>query len=516
MFNILLEKYGLKELNILNKGASIEEWEQFENKISIELPIDFKELYENHNGERKNSDGIFLSFRLMTLDECFKEWELLKNSAYNIISYKPNKILEGKYQERWIPFAEDWGGSFFAVDLTPGIEGGYGQVITIDRQGDISYVIANNIKELIEKIYIAFEDGSVIIDRNCEEGIIKWKNGHFYNNVTEFVEDYKGNEEVVVDGFWKDFYKDYINKNKVPMKILLTTTNVFIKNSNDYESISLDIFKYLKNLKELVIHNESIRSFEPLKELKSLHSIVIGADNFKDSDINYLTGMNNLKQLTLTRIGLKDLSNLKGIKKLESLRINELKELNINTLRSLSYIKKLEIVGSLKDEEESNHKTLFSKLKSFIENKIIQEEYLDLDFLQEFRNLEEIEISNCRIKNLKFIEKLQQLKVIKIEKVQYGENYNLINEEVFNNFNNLKELRYAVNNFKNIENCKNLENISIDIKNYKNLDVLRTLNVRSVTVENCNSKEELKNMIRLIEKYTNLSSYSYSQNWEDD
>lgn len=86
----------------------------------------------------------------------------------------------------WLPIAGDGGGSFLAMDLAPDTEGNIGQIITLDRESNISYVIAASFRELLlDVIPREFANGNFNVNDEEELEVFEWIDGHYFNHIKE-------------------------------------------------------------------------------------------------------------------------------------------------------------------------------------------------------------------------------------------------------------------------------------------------------------------------------------------
>lgn len=130
---------GIKELNA---GASKTEIDEFEEKINVQLPDDFKDSLQIYNGEIELSDG----YKFLTIGQILKTALMMKElqEQGRFSTYKPKESAIGLIQNswwnrKWIPFAEDGEGNLVCIDLHPGKNGKQGQIIYWERvEGPIS------------------------------------------------------------------------------------------------------------------------------------------------------------------------------------------------------------------------------------------------------------------------------------------------------------------------------------------------------------------------------------------
>lgn len=71
---------------------------------------------------------------------------------------------------RWVPFGDEGGGNFVAVDLAPGAGGVVGQVINIGRDQHVRFVLADDVAEFVALLYELGVAGVVeVIEGESEE-----------------------------------------------------------------------------------------------------------------------------------------------------------------------------------------------------------------------------------------------------------------------------------------------------------------------------------------------------------
>ncbi|MFF2092141.1 SMI1/KNR4 family protein [Paenibacillus sp. NPDC058174] len=172
-------------------------------------------------------------------------------SAYDIISSKPDVIKDGNYRERWIPFAEDGGGSYLAIELDPGKKGVYGQIITIDHNSDFSYVIAESLGHFFEFIDSSLRNSSIGISEEDDVIILSRESGSLLDDILVLTKmDTKENNLIPVSGFWEEYFKDDVENGFVSSKTLAKERMVFIRadQAQKYGSLSLDILTHMVNL----------------------------------------------------------------------------------------------------------------------------------------------------------------------------------------------------------------------------------------------------------------------------
>lgn len=470
---------------LLNPAADNAKIDKLESISSKKIPEDFRKLYLSHNGEGKKIFGLMAGFRWMDIDSVIREWSSLQESAYDITSDKVGLIEEGNFKKGWIPFAEDCGGSFLVMDLEPGVKGNYGQIITIDRNLDISYVISESLSMFFEFIENSLKEGKLNTFQDESIKVIQWKNGHLFDDIMTLTGKTAEKSTVPISGFWAEYFKNDIVDQSISTEILSQKTMIFMDNdiAKKFGEISLDILKNMINLKELIIHADEVRSFEPLKDISSLKKLVIGSKSFKDSDLEYITNIEELKELTLVKLKLSDIHILKQIKTLKTLRLRKIDVSNINSIGYLKQLKEL----SLEDMKTG-----------------------DLSYISELNKLTKLELKKINIPNLRFLKNLKKLTAFETDRKAVDE-YNIGN---FKEMEKLKELIYPIRDMKIIKNCINLRTIGVDASKLENLEYIRGLNITSITIFNATSEENAQAVVSEFKKYCKLQSYGWQQTWK--
>lgn len=170
-----------------NGPASEDELQELQDVIGTALPEKFIEFYKAADGEA-DSIGAILGFSLMPISSIIDEHEYISDCG-DITSYKKGIIKEGSGNSKWIPFADDAGGSFFAIDLDPDTEGTVGQIITIDGNSGVSYVVAQSFEELLLHVIPEemqkrnFGVGVAEDDFDEEFAHFSWIDGHYFDNI---------------------------------------------------------------------------------------------------------------------------------------------------------------------------------------------------------------------------------------------------------------------------------------------------------------------------------------------
>ena len=139
----------------VNPPASAEAIAALEQQLGVSFPADLRALYTKSDGEN-GIVGVFLGWGWLRLDRIswnmdepfWSGWELDWDKIVPDAN-PPGRVRRLRGSPQWIPFAEDGGGNFLAVDLVPGPKGRIGQVIAIGRDYDGPKLEADSVTELL-------------------------------------------------------------------------------------------------------------------------------------------------------------------------------------------------------------------------------------------------------------------------------------------------------------------------------------------------------------------------------
>jgi cell wall assembly regulator SMI1 len=167
----------------LNAGATKEELEGLSTALGVKLPNDFLRLYAWHNGQggRVNA-GPWYGLNFLPLDrvqhECEMWRQVLKESspeslaslASRMKSTPPGYVKRQYANDRWIPFAYDWGGNYLGVDLSPDEYGTYGQVINFGRDEERKIAVSPSVGAFITWMVSELGTGNFNIKEESDGG----------------------------------------------------------------------------------------------------------------------------------------------------------------------------------------------------------------------------------------------------------------------------------------------------------------------------------------------------------
>jgi cell wall assembly regulator SMI1 len=198
----------------LRPGVEASQLEALAREIGVqELPRGFSDLYRWHDGQssevpddagRCSRDpfvsGIWWGLPFITLDGVLDEWrrwdgviDSLASSAQDLDAEArstPPGAIKLKYAHRgWLPFAKDWGGNHIGVDLDPGPDGTYGQVINFGRDEFHKRVLARSVEDFVAWMARELDAGNFSIDDRHDVGrvfrIAHPANTHFLDAIQQ-------------------------------------------------------------------------------------------------------------------------------------------------------------------------------------------------------------------------------------------------------------------------------------------------------------------------------------------
>lgn len=148
----------------LNPPATAEKLEDAERELGVRLPDELRHLYSWHDGEKGN----------ILLFDCYRIFPLAELIEVNLASRKsmrPDKkkisddsgvFKDGISNDKWIAFGDNGGNTTLFLDLDPGSEGSYGQILE-SSEGDTECRFAN-IREFLIDISRRISSGEITWD----------------------------------------------------------------------------------------------------------------------------------------------------------------------------------------------------------------------------------------------------------------------------------------------------------------------------------------------------------------
>lgn len=131
-----LNIYNPKLLTDLNPPASDVDISELEQKLGVNLPVDFINCLKVHNGQMGRSDWLFGGNEFLSTKNILMSWstwlDLLEDGDFDGKVAKPDVGIQKVWWTKgWIPFATNGGGDYLCIDLSPSKSGNSGQVIKV-------------------------------------------------------------------------------------------------------------------------------------------------------------------------------------------------------------------------------------------------------------------------------------------------------------------------------------------------------------------------------------------------
>jgi cell wall assembly regulator SMI1 len=201
----------------LGEGCTNNDLNDLEHQLDCSLPMDVRQSLQIHDGQERGGrpTGIIFGSMLLDCEEIVQEWQNWKKVGEEYlrepVSYKPStpvKALGGSSSASsskqppaspapnpmwrqellakqdsqpagaiqrayvhpgWIPLARDWGGNNLAIDLAPGPNGKWGQVILFGRDYDCKYVVSRSWSAFLATVADDLNSGKWFVDEETNE-----------------------------------------------------------------------------------------------------------------------------------------------------------------------------------------------------------------------------------------------------------------------------------------------------------------------------------------------------------
>lgn len=200
----------------LCEGATNNDLNDLEHQLDCSLPQDVRDSLMVHDGQERGGipTGIIFGSMLMDCEEIVQEWEnwrrvnhqyLLETSVTKPATpskafggsseasssrqspapsnpgmwrndlmarqdcIPPNSVQKVYAHTGWIPLVRDWGGNNLAVDLAPGPNGQWGQIILFGRDYDTKYVVARSWAAFLAMVADDLNSGKWFVDEETNE-----------------------------------------------------------------------------------------------------------------------------------------------------------------------------------------------------------------------------------------------------------------------------------------------------------------------------------------------------------
>lgn len=170
--------------DILDLGASEETIDNFSSDLELDLPSDFREIYQLANGQKDKSTAYFFGMAFLSIDEIkiamSNEIKLIDelSGEDDMCSSFPEGYINCKYASRkWVPIFHAGNGGYVGIDLDPGEKGKAGQIINFGINDEDKFVLAESLEDFIKLC-----TGKLVVGKEIEFN--KELRMYFYTNTT--------------------------------------------------------------------------------------------------------------------------------------------------------------------------------------------------------------------------------------------------------------------------------------------------------------------------------------------
>ncbi|MCJ1400412.1 Cell wall assembly regulator [Xylographa trunciseda] len=196
----------------LAEGCTQNDLNELEHELDCSLPIEVRESLQCHDGQERGGrpTGIIFGCMLLDCEEIVQEWKNWRTVNEEYLTTPPNHHFQTSHKSSaassssssshqatnplwrqelidrqdsqppraiqkayahpgWIPLARDWGGNNIAVDLAPGPQGKWGQIIIFGRDYDCKYVIARSWSAFLAMVADDVGSEKVFVDEETQE-----------------------------------------------------------------------------------------------------------------------------------------------------------------------------------------------------------------------------------------------------------------------------------------------------------------------------------------------------------
>ncbi len=171
-----LEEHAPDKADLIQGPAESEELASAQELFGIELPADFRELYQTMNGSDpegadvgaypSTDDFEEMSFCPMALEKVIREWKM--QLAGENDDDRPDETSDGVlvkwWDKAWIPFAGNGAGDYYCIDMAPTATGTRGQVITHWNETGSHKILAPSLSVYLSNLADALERGDCEYD----------------------------------------------------------------------------------------------------------------------------------------------------------------------------------------------------------------------------------------------------------------------------------------------------------------------------------------------------------------
>lgn len=191
----LLKKYFNVVENKVNISINIEstttknDINLLEKIAKIKMPKELIQLYLLYD---KDDFGTFLGFDMIDRKDLineFNEDKIFNQCPELLRSIIPNTIKNMDTNSKWIPFARDDQGTYFAIDLDPDVNGKIGQIIAYGTEQDEKLVYADSFCEFLSLMCEYAKNNELFIGNVFDKQMVFVKDNDLFHYI------YDNNEE---------------------------------------------------------------------------------------------------------------------------------------------------------------------------------------------------------------------------------------------------------------------------------------------------------------------------------
>ncbi|MGL4760744.1 MAG: SMI1/KNR4 family protein [Sarcina sp.] len=338
---------------LLNTPATEDMLEGLESIAGTNLPKEFKNLYLRFNGEAETKVyGSMLGMKWMDIESINSQIEQINDKKIEIKDDNMRIIKAGGYKKEWIPFAEDFQGKYLALDLNPDINGQYGQVIVISTEKKEAYLIADSFDDFLDVILEKLKNEDLEVKEIENINVVAWKKGNAYVYGVEIAKGKREEIMIKINEQWQAIFNNLVifQKNKISsfeisladlekIKTISLSKGLF----GAFDTINIDVIRYMTNLKRLRIVSKDIKGLECLSNLKHLRELEISGYPISEDEIENLKYISSLLELSLEDLKLSDVVAFIELKRLYKLKMRNVTMESTNSLGELHGLKELDI-----------------------------------------------------------------------------------------------------------------------------------------------------------------------------
>lgn len=440
------------------------------------FPESFLRMYQLHDGEKSSGPGIFGGFAWMPLVQIIETQQLLSEaSCADKYTAEDGLITQCGYSENWIPFAEDYGGNFLALDLMPGPNGQYGQIITLDRDSDEVFVLTDSIDGLLELFLQHIKAGLIKTEGAGDSTSLYWHSGHLFNDLPELAVSKPEGTPIELPDYWARMLNLPTKTNTAQLALVKRVVINNLTQLND-QAVDLAPLAHCKNVTELICHCDRIVSFEPITHMKALKKSHIKSTASSEDLLKFLANATSLIELGLISA-------------------------NINTLTPLATLKLKTL--SLTNCEIQDAQSI-AALKNLTELRL---DKLNLDqptWITQINGLKKLTMKQLAVTDYSFLSKLNKLEYLAVSHVKNSAEF----DSAVASIAKLKWTDWPFSDLSLIAGNTKLTSIGIDLQRVEDFSPLRDTHITSVHFKNAFSEPRVKKAEQEIRKFIKLSSSS--------